>query len=71
MIYEVKNERTGATEYVISSHHSWLEGVYASRRAANYAFRFTDDEISEIWKRHCPDALTFEQLREFRKEKKR
>lgn len=34
--------QTDSGAFVISSSRVWLPGVYADRRAANYAFRFPD-----------------------------
>ena len=59
-IYEV------AGEYVISSHHVWLPGVYETRKAANYAFRFSDEELQKLQDSISPKAITFEMLQELR-----
>ncbi len=34
--------------FVISSNHCWLPGVYESRQAAAYAFRFCDDHLVRL-----------------------
>lgn len=44
MIYQV------GEEYVISSGGMWLPGNYATEKAANYAFQFSDEELSELQK---------------------
>ena len=41
------HELDGGT-FVISSRHQWLPGRYESKRAANYAFRFTDSVLWEL-----------------------
>lgn len=40
MIHKINN-----SEFVISSYGVWRPGVYDSKKTANYAFRFTDDEL--------------------------
>ncbi len=42
VIYPVDNG------YIISSGGVWLPGVYASERAARYAFRFSYDDLVRI-----------------------
>lgn len=42
MIYPVEGG------FVISSHGTWLPGVYADERAAKYAFRLTDAQLAEL-----------------------
>lgn len=34
--------------YTISSGHAWLPGVYESRRAALYAFRFANETLQRL-----------------------
>lgn len=34
--------------YTISSGGVWIQGVYESRRAANYAFKCSPDQIAEL-----------------------
>lgn len=34
--------------FVISSRQVWLPGSYESERAAKYAFRFKDEELSQL-----------------------
>lgn len=59
-------------EWVISACEVWRPGVYESERAARYAFRFTDGELTaaqaEANARHGGPGgvITFEQLREMR-----
>lgn len=43
MIYQ-----TGPDSFVISSGGMWLPGVYATERAARWAFQFTDEELLEL-----------------------
>ena len=63
MIYKVENE------YVISSYQVWKPGVYSSKRAANYAFRFDDSYLLELHKKKqkLNESITFEDLQELRK----
>jgi hypothetical protein len=55
-------------EWVISACEVWRPGVYESERAARYAFRFTDGELTaaqaEANARHGGPGgvITFEQL---------
>lgn len=35
-------------EYVISSYGTWLPGAYDTERTAQYAFKFSDAELSEL-----------------------
>lgn len=54
--------------FVISSQSVWMPGVYANRRAANYAFRFSDDELQALQDRENAanggngGVITFEML---------
>lgn len=65
MIYAVEDG-----EFVISSYQVWRPGVYESRRAANYAFRFDDRVLQQLQDNVKPAAITFEQLQRARKEMK-
>ncbi len=40
--------QTDPDRFVISSGGMWLPGVYATERAARYAFQFTDVELLEL-----------------------
>lgn len=54
--------------YVISSGGSWIDGVYDSYRAANYAFRFPDEELRKLQNSINPNGvITFKMLQELRK----
>lgn len=46
MIYRVPYSRPKA--FVISSHYCWLPGAFESRRAAWYAFQFSNDELRSL-----------------------
>ena len=46
-IYKIVDADASVT-YCISSHHTWLPGVYESIKAARYAFRFTNEELEEL-----------------------
>lgn len=53
--------------FVISSHRVWLPGVYDSRRAARYAFRFKDSDLDALQQSVNPNGvITFEMLRQLR-----
>ena len=58
--------------YVISAYEVWVPGSYESERAARYAFRFTNEELTaaqaEANERHGGPGgvITFEQLREIK-----
>ncbi len=56
--------------FVISSHRVWRPGSYATRQAAQYAFRFTDEQLSELQGKVAPDYITMEMLKELRKRSK-
>ncbi len=64
MIHEVDGE------YVISSGRVWLPGVYATERAARYAFRFSYEDLVRVnASRGTGDTyrpITTEALRELR-----
>ena len=55
--------------YTISSRHTWLPGVYADKKAAVYAFRFTDSELQQLQDaaNKKKKVITFEMLKELRK----
>lgn len=63
MIYEVD----GA--FTISSGSTWVPGVFATRGAAHYAFRFTDETLTMLQKQANDRAggkggvITIEDLR--------
>lgn len=61
MIYE-----TEAGGFVISSHQAWMPGVYADRRAANYAFRFLDETLGALMENAIQEnrLITFEDLQD-------
>ena len=63
MIYKLEDGT-----YVISSHQVWMPGVYDTERTANYAFKFSDEELHSLgkdenggWK-----LITFEDLQELK-----
>lgn len=60
MVYKVDNE------FVISSNNVWRPGVFKTKRAANYAFRFTDEEIKSFGS----NTITYEDLKKLRNETK-
>ena len=62
-IYPV--EDPDKTVYVISSRQLYLPGVYASRRAANYAFRFSNSELQKLADEG--EIITFQMLQTLRK----
>lgn len=47
MIHPVEKP-DGTHSYCISSKEVWLPGVYESKRAARYAFRFPDEELHKL-----------------------
>jgi len=55
--------------FVISSHGVWLPGVYESKRAARYAFRFMGKELEGLQseKNKTTSIITFEDLKNIRK----
>jgi len=55
--------------FVCSSRGTWVVGVYESKRAANYAFRFSDSDLYTIQeqKNKTTKVITFRDLQEFRK----
>ena len=61
-------------EFCLSAYGTWIDGVYDTYRAANYAYRFTPTEISDLWKRKLEEEgikalITFEDLQEVRKKR--
>ena len=51
--------------FVISSHRVWIDGYYADKRAANYAFRFSPDDLAKLNKDiniSKDRAITYEDL---------
>ncbi len=57
--------------FCISSHQCWLPGTYESERAANYAFRFPDEVLTELQESVNPGGIiTFEMLQQKRREMK-
>ena len=64
MIHEVEEN-----EYCISSNQMWLPGVYDSKKAANYAFRFNYSDLKNLQdeKNKTTRLITFEDLRKLRK----
>lgn len=55
--------------YTISSHRVWMPGIYDSKRTANYAFRFSDEELCSLqpYDGNSWRLITFEDLQELRK----
>lgn len=59
--------------YLISAYEVWVPGAYESERAARYAFRFTNEELTAAQAAANARAggvggvITFEQLRETRR----
>lgn len=62
------SEMEGA--FGISSHNVWRPGSYDSKRAANYAFRFSDEELQRLQdqKNKTSRTITFEDLQQLAKE---
>lgn len=58
MIYKLKDEE----EYVISSNQVWIFGTYTTKKAANYAFRFKEEDLKTL---SLP--ITFEDLQKLNK----
>lgn len=52
--------------YVISSEGVWRPGCYADERTANYAFRFTDEQLQTAQDAVSPGVVTLEQLQAIR-----
>ena len=57
--------------FVISSHRVWVPGVYKDKKAARYAFQFTDDQLLAIRDKCLPECVTSDDLKLYRKELKR
>jgi hypothetical protein len=62
--------------FVISAYNCWRPGVYATERAARYAFRFDDRDLQKLQnelnmnnKRVEDRVITFEMLQKLRKRK--
>ena len=56
--------------YVISSHQVWLPGHYEDKKTANYAFRFSDEELKKLQDSVNPGGtITFKMLQELRRDK--
>lgn len=67
-IHPIKS--SGKTEYVISSHRMWLPGVYATEKAARFAFRFDYDELKKLQESLNPfGVITFADLKKLKKSK--
>jgi hypothetical protein len=60
-VHETKNG------FVISSRGSWVPGVYEDRRAANYAFRFGDDNLQSLQDTLNGGMISFEMLQDLRR----
>lgn len=56
------------TEYgfVISSHGCWVTGTYKDKKAARYAFQFTDKQLLDINNKCRPESITSEDLKAYR-----
>jgi hypothetical protein len=64
MIHKIYNEKKRTYEYVISSYQVWRPGCYDTRKTANYAFRFTDEVLSELQESVNPGGtITYEMLK--------
>ena len=61
-IYYIKDKG----EWVASSKGSWIPGVYASERAAKYAYRFPNEQLQELTDK-LKRPITFEDLQSLRK----
>lgn len=59
MIHKIENV------FLISTNNTWKPGVFDSRKTANYAFRFSDEDLQKIQNSH--DLITYEILKEFKK----
>ena len=55
-VYKVENE------FVISSNRVWKPGVFATKKAANYAFRFSDEQINSFGNK----TITYQDLKELK-----
>lgn len=63
MIHELEND------FVVSSNGMWIAGVYATKRAAHYAFRFDNYQLQKLQdeKNKTTKVITFEDLQKLRK----
>lgn len=68
MIYKTPNGN-----YVASSNQVWKAGIYDSERAARYCFQFPDSELKALQDRKNKEyaVITFEDLQELRRQKKK
>ena len=62
--------------YVISSHQSWVPGIFDSHRAAKCMFKFSPCEQSQMWedwttlKNVIPTPpMSFEDMKKWKKDK--
>lgn len=63
-IYDV-TESEGKPAFVISSNEVWLPGSYESRKAANYAFRFSCGVLQKLQDSVNPGGtITFQMLQD-------
>lgn len=55
--------------YVISSRQVWVPGCFENERTAKYAFRFKDEQLSELQKEKnkTTGIITFEDLQKLKK----
>lgn len=66
MIHEIKEIKT----FIISSQDVWLPGSYNSKKTANYAFRFTDEELSSLQESINPGGIiTYEMLKKIKNDR--
>ena len=73
MIHKVKGYHDGQECYVISTHQVGVEGNYATKQAARWAFQFNCDELSELQERvnrKEQRPITTDDLREVYKNRK-
>jgi len=66
MIYPVEDG------FVISSHGSWLAGVYESERAARFAFKCSDEELQRLQdmaNERGEGVITWDDIKELRVKK--
>jgi len=65
--------QSGDNRFVISTNGCWLEGVYESREAANYAFRFCCDLRAELQRKantSTPNrVITLQMMKEMKAER--
>jgi hypothetical protein len=67
MIHEIV-EDNGNKVYCISSFRCWRPGVYKTRKAAKYAFRFPDEKLTCLQDSISPSEITFEMLQILRQQ---